>query len=105
MTLIGARLEIVPSKRCEKAVRPFSEDIRTRVIQAYLNREGSQRQIARRFNVSLGFVRNLLKRYRDTASFEPKEHPRPTSKTDWNSLQLILRLVDANPFISLSSHF
>src|SRR5260370_39619634 len=103
MTLIGARLEIVPSKRCEKAVRPYSEDIRTRVIQAYLNREGSQRQIARRFNVSLGFVRNLLKRHRDTGSLEPKEHIGPTSKIDRDSLQLILRLVDDNPSLPLSS--
>ena len=84
-------------------MRPYSEDIRTRVIQAYLNREGSQRRIARRFNVSLGFVRNLLKRYRDTGNFEPKEHLGPTSKIDPDSLQLILRLVDDNPFLPLSS--
>jgi transposase len=84
-------------------VRPYSEDIRKRVIQAYLNREGSQRQIARRFSVSLGFVRNLLKRYRDTGSVEPKGHIGPTSKIDRDSLQLILRLVDDNPSISLSS--
>lgn len=84
-------------------VRPYSEDIRTRVIQAYLNCEGSQRQIASRFNVSLGFVRNLLKRYRHTGSFEPKDHSGPTSKIDPESLQLILRLFDDNPSIPLSS--
>ena len=84
-------------------MRPYSEDIRTRVIQAYRNREGSQRQIARRFHVSLGFVRNLLKRYRDTGSFEPKEHVGPTSKIDRDSLRLILRLVDGNPSLPLSS--
>jgi len=83
-------------------VRPYSEDIRTRVVHAYRNREGSQRQIARRFNVSLGFVRNLLKRYRDTGSFEPKEHIGPTSKIDWDSLQMILRLVDEKPSLPLS---
>ena len=84
-------------------MRPYSEDIRTRVIHAYRNCEGSQRQIARRFNVSLGFVRNLLKRFRDTGSFEPKEHLGPTSKIDRESLRLILRLVDGNPSLPLSS--
>ncbi|MEP6913563.1 MAG: helix-turn-helix domain-containing protein [bacterium] len=84
-------------------MRPYSEDIRSRVIQAYLNREGSQRQIALRFNVSLGFVRNLLKRYRDTGSITAKKYGGPTSKIDRESLQLILRLVDNNRFLPLSS--
>jgi len=83
-------------------MRPYSEDIRTRVINAYQNHEGSQRQIANRFNVSLGFVRKLLKRYRDTGNFAPREHVGPTSKIDRNSLQLILHMVDANPSFPLS---
>ena len=74
-------------------MRPYSEDIRTRVIRAYQNREGSQRQIASRFNVSLGFVRTLLKRYRDTGNFSPKAHVGPASKIDRKSLQLILHMV------------
>ena len=83
-------------------MRPYSEDIRTRVIRAYQNREGSQRQIASRFNVSLGFVRTLLKRYRDTGNFSPKAHVGPASKIDRKSLQLILHMVDANPSFPLS---
>lgn len=83
-------------------MRPYSEDIRTRVIRAYQNREGSQRQIASRFNVSLGFVRTLLKRYRDTGNFAPKAHVGPKSKIDRKSLQLILYMADANPSFPLS---
>lgn len=39
--------------------RPYSLDLRIRVIRAYQNQEGSQRQIAQRFQVSLTFVRNF----------------------------------------------
>jgi transposase len=40
-----------------------SGDLRGRVIAAYVAKEGSQRQLAQRFKVSLSFVRNLLRRY------------------------------------------
>ena len=46
-------------------MRPYSYDIRIRVLHAYQHAEQSQRQIARRFNVSLSFVRDLIRRYRD----------------------------------------
>ncbi len=35
---------------------------------------GSQRQLAKRFRVSLSFVQNLLKRYRIDGTVEPREH-------------------------------
>ncbi|MDJ0553927.1 MAG: helix-turn-helix domain-containing protein [Microcoleaceae cyanobacterium MO_207.B10] len=54
--------------------RPYSRDLRIRVIRAYQNQEGSQRQIAQRFQVSLTFVRNLLRHYRTTGTVNPKHH-------------------------------
>lgn len=47
-------------------MRAYSRDLRLRVLNAYLNGEGSQREIARRFDVSRGFVCKLLKRHRET---------------------------------------
>ena len=44
----------------------YSADLRRRVIEAYVAKEGSQRQLAQRFKVSLTFVRNLLPHYRQT---------------------------------------
>jgi putative transposase len=44
----------------------YSVDLRRRVIEAYVAKEGSQRQLAQRFKVSLTFVRNLLRHYRQT---------------------------------------
>ncbi len=49
--------------------RPASEN-----VDAYNQREGSQRQLARRFRVSLTFIENLLKRYRTDGTVEPRRH-------------------------------
>ena len=53
-------------------MQPFSLDLRQRIVQASLDKEGSQRQLARRFSVSLGTVRNYLKLYRQTGQLAPK---------------------------------
>ena len=84
-------------------MRPYSLDIRERIIQAYLNGEGSQRVIARRFRVSLSFVRDLLNRFRRTGNLAPA--PRrtfSTSKLDAESLAVLLQLAANNPELSLS---
>src|SRR6476620_5114285 len=84
-------------------MRPYSEDIRVRVIQSYENHEGSQREIAERFQVSLSFVRDLLRRYRQTGSMAPKEYRgRTATKIDDESLQLLLRCLDENQGLPLS---
>ena len=51
-------------------------DLRRIVRDAYRNQEGSQRQIARRFNVSLILVINLLKHERITVTITPKQYTR-----------------------------
>src|SRR3954468_15957455 len=53
---------------------PYSEDLRQRVLDTVQRGEGSLRQIARRFLVSVSFVTRLLKLYRSTGSLEPKSH-------------------------------
>ncbi|MFM2315160.1 MAG: hypothetical protein RLZZ04_4436 [Cyanobacteriota bacterium] len=53
---------------------PLSLDLRQRVFLAYQTKEGSQRQLAKRFKVSLSFIRDLVRRYRETDSIEPKPH-------------------------------
>ena len=50
---------------------PYSMDLRRRVAQAVDNQEGSLRQLARRFCVSLTFVTRLLRRRRQTGSLAP----------------------------------
>src|SRR5881227_3924580 len=50
----------------------YSHDLRQRVLDAVERNEGSLRQIARRFVVSLSFVVRLLQLYRRTGSLDPK---------------------------------
>ena len=83
---------------------PYSHDIRIRVLHAHQQAGQSQRQIARRFNVSLSFVRDLLRRYRETGSIAPRKYPgKPHSKIDKDSLELILALAAADPLLPLST--
>jgi transposase len=53
---------------------PYSQDLRRGVMDAYYQKEGSQREIATRFHVSVTFVRNLLRHYRKTGKIEPLQH-------------------------------
>jgi transposase len=53
---------------------PYSHDLRKRIIATVERGEGSLRQIAARFLVSLSFVTRLLRHYRTTGSLAPKPH-------------------------------
>jgi transposase len=52
----------------------YSRDLRQRVVTTVERGEGSLRQIAQRFLVSLSFVTRLLHHCRTTGSLEPKPH-------------------------------
>ena len=55
-------------------MKPYSDDLRKKIVQAYINKEGSFRDLAERFSVSLNFVWLLWKRYQATGSVRPKAH-------------------------------
>ncbi len=55
-------------------MKAYSVDLRQKVIDAYNQQEGSQRQLAKRFRVSLSFIQDLLKRYRSDGTIEPRAH-------------------------------
>ena len=81
-------------------MRPYSMDLRERVAAAVDFREGSQREIARRFRVSLSFIVRLLERRREAGTLAPKPHgggPRPAlSRRDQQRLRrLVLMQNDA----------
>ena len=56
------------------SMKAYSIDLRQKIVEAYNNQEGSQRQLAKRFRVSLSFVQSLLQRYRQVGTVEPKAH-------------------------------
>ncbi|NNE35375.1 MAG: transposase [Rhodothermales bacterium] len=83
-------------------MKPYSLDLRRRVLHAYLNGEGSQRQLADRFKVSPDFVYRLLKRYRETGTVAPAKVHRPnTAKMDADGLQELKKLIMADPDATL----
>jgi transposase len=53
---------------------PYSQDLRKRILETVQRGDGSLRQIARRFLVSVSFVTRLLRLHRGTGSLEPKPH-------------------------------
>ena len=53
---------------------PYSLDLRERVAAAVDHGEGSQREIARRFRVSLSLIVRLLQRRRAAGTLAPRPH-------------------------------
>ena len=53
-------------------MRPYSMDLRERVAAAIDAGEGSQRQVAKRFRVSVSFVTRLVQRRRDAGTLGPQ---------------------------------
>ena len=52
--------------------RPYSLDFRKKVLEAYEDKEGSMAKWADRFKVSINFIADLTKRYRETGQITPK---------------------------------
>jgi len=47
-------------------------DLRQKILSAGQNKEGTQRELAKRFKVSLSFLRDFLRRYRETDQIAPR---------------------------------
>jgi len=45
----------------------YSLDLQQKILSAWQNKEGTQRELAKRFKVSLSFLRDFFRRYRETA--------------------------------------
>jgi len=54
--------------------KPYSIDLREKIVAAYENKEGSMQKLANRFKVSKNFVADLLKRVKQTGICAPKTH-------------------------------
>jgi len=54
--------------------KPYSIDLRKKIVAAYENKEGSMQKLADRFKVSKNFVADLLKRVKQTGQIAPKRH-------------------------------
>jgi transposase len=50
----------------------YSIDIRQKILSAWQNKEGTQRELAARFKVSLSFISEFFRQYRETGKITPK---------------------------------
>ena len=77
---------------------PLSVDLRQRILATYEAKEGSQRQLAERFKVSLSFIRDLRRHYRETGTVQPKPHGGgAVTKLGKEELPIVEALVTAQP--------
>src|SRR5262249_52811794 len=81
---------------------PLSNDLRERVVAAVDHHEGSRREIARRFRVSVSFITRLLRLRRETGSLEPRPHGggQPPA-LDREARERLRRLVQEQPDATL----
>jgi transposase len=74
---------------------PYSPDLRQRIVDTVLRGDGTIRQIAERFLVSVSFVTRLLQLYRSTGSVEPRPHgggnPAVLTPEDLQRLRALIR--------------
>src|SRR5262245_11616347 len=85
-------------------MRPLSNDLRRRILEAVDNREGSRRQLAARFKVNTSTITKWLRLRRETGSIEPRPHAGGVAPTlDGDALQRLRRLVEEAPDATLEA--
>jgi transposase len=86
-------------------MRAYSADLRWRVVRAWKKQGLTWQGLAERFSVSVSFVRDLLRLYRQTGSVEPRGHrgghPRALSAV---AAACLRAQVEAVPDLTLAEH-
>jgi putative transposase len=83
-------------------MKPISNDLRLRIIEAIQKNEDSQPEIAERFSVSLSFVEKLWHRFRTTGSYQAQPHAGGRERLLKDDEPLIRSEVAAQPDITLA---
>ncbi|BAY28583.1 transposase [Nostoc carneum NIES-2107] len=77
-------------------MKPYSLDFRQKIFDTYKIGEISQRDLAKRFCVSLSFIEKLLKQYRETNNIAPKTRTKQTPpKLNEEQLDVLFEIVEA----------
>lgn len=83
-------------------MKPLSNDLRRRIIEAIQANEESQPEIAERFWVALSTVEKLWHRFRVTGSYQPLPHSGGRQRRLETDEKLIRAWVAAQPDITLA---
>jgi transposase len=83
-------------------MKVYSADLRKRVLTAYSDGQGSMRQLAGRFIVSLTFVFDVIKNFRQNGHIDPKPH-RGGNKPAINEegRRILAEIIDRKPDMTL----
>lgn len=82
---------------------PYPIELRRRVVEAYLEGEGTLEEIAERFRVSLHFVTDMLTRYRQTGDVQPRPHGGgPMPRLDDTGLEQLRAMIEADSDATLA---
>jgi transposase len=83
-------------------MKPYSDDLRLRIIETIQAKKFSQALIAERFSVSKSFVEKLWQRFRATGSYQAKtEYTRGPARALKNDEAVIRELVAKQPDATL----
>ncbi len=84
-------------------MKPYSMDLRERVVTACDAREGTREQIAERFGVSDRWIRKLLRRRRETDSLAPlPRNPGRKRALTHRQMERLRRLIQKRPDATLN---
>jgi len=83
-------------------MKPYSDDIRLRIIETIQANELSQPEIAEQFSVSLPFVEKLWQRFRTTGSYRAKAAAGGRTRLLKADERLIREIVKVQPDLTLA---
>ena len=82
--------------------KAYSIDFREKIIEAYMNKEGSIRQLAARFKVTKSFLQNSIKRYQQEGTILPKISRRGFPSKLTAHQELIKKMLEDNSDATLA---
>lgn len=85
-------------------MKAYSVDLRRRVVEAYQNKEGSQRQLAQRFKLSRATIQRWLNRYRQDKALTPKPRGGRAPKLDQAAQDYLADLLQRKPDVTLEDY-
>jgi transposase len=85
-------------------MKPLSNDLRRRILEAVDNHECSRRKLAARFSVNVSTITRLLQLRRQTGSSEPRPHGGGVAPAlDQEALERLRKLVERTPDATLEA--
>lgn len=82
-------------------MRAYSEDLRTKIVDAVEHRGMNRCQAARTFDVSLSTVKRYMRKSRRGQSLAPGKAPGAAPKMDQKSRKLLAQDVEERPTVTL----